>query len=71
MLQVLNIKFRLNLIVPGFAGLSIPAATKAFLRVVGLDVGSPHLPLAPISDYNINRLKKDLCAADFEELVTQ
>ena len=61
----------MTLIVLGFAGLSGPAATKAFLRVVGLDVGSPRLPLAPISEESINRLKKDLCAAGFGELVAQ
>ena len=64
-------KTTLTFSVLGFTGLSGPAATKAFLRVVGLDVGSPRLPLAPISEESVERLKKDLSAAGFGELVSQ
>jgi len=41
-------------------GLSFPGGAKALLRAMGLDVGSPRLPLSPISDAAVAAIKADL-----------
>jgi len=48
-------------------GLSFPGRAKATLRALGLDVGSPRLPLSPIPESTINAIKEDLREMGFFE----
>jgi len=41
-------------------GLSFPGGTKAILRAIGLEVGSPRLPLSPVPDSTVNAIRDEL-----------
>ena len=48
-------------------GLSIAQGTKVMVQLAGLDVGSPRLPLSPVTDDLLAKVKADLTAAGFFE----
>ncbi len=52
-------------------GISGVGINKAFLRVMGLEVGNPRLPLAPVPDDLINRIKNDLTAAGWSHYIAK
>jgi N-acetylneuraminate lyase len=45
------------------------AAQRAIMHMLGIDMGSPRLPLAPLSDEAYNKLKADLEGVSFFELL--
>ena len=48
-----------------FLGLSFPGGTKAVLRAIGLNVGSPRLPLSPVPDETVEAIKNELVEIGF------
>ena len=48
-------------------GLSIAQGTKVIVQLAGLDVGSPRLPLSPVTDDLLAKVKADLTAVGFFE----
>lgn len=56
------------LYIVGISGVGI---NKAFLRVMGLEVGNPRLPLASVPDDLIDRIKKDFTAAGLSDYIAK
>ena len=50
-----------------FAGFGMSGGTKAMLSILGLDVGQPRLPMAPVPQQKVDQLKKELTDIGFFE----